>query len=129
MIILNFSHPLNDDQLSQIERLLGQAVGRVIEIRSQIDPQEPLAPQVDELVASAGLTPAEWASEGLLVNPPALNFSTAVLLAQLHGRLGHFPPCIRLRPVPHSPIPKFEVAEIINLQQLRTEARQQRTTA
>ena len=33
------------------------------------------------------------------VVPPALNFITAVLLAELHGRMGYFPAIVRLRPV------------------------------
>lgn len=126
MILLNFAHPFTPDHIRQIEELAGQKVERVIEIRSQIDPQQPLAPQVVALVDAVGLTPAEWQTLPLLVNPPSLNFIAVVLLAELHGRCGYFPAMLRLRPVPESAPPRYEVAEIINLQSVRDEARKRR---
>jgi hypothetical protein len=48
------------------------------------------------------------------------------LLAELHGRMGHFPAVLRLRPVPDSNPPQFEVAEVINLQEVRDETRKRR---
>ncbi|MCS7301391.1 MAG: CRISPR-associated protein Csx15 [Fimbriimonadales bacterium] len=50
----------------------------------------------------------------------------ATLLAELHGRMGYFPPVLRLRPVEGAVPPRFEVAEILNLQQIRDTARSQR---
>lgn len=126
MILLNFAHPLTADQVRQIESLAGQAVERVIEITSQIDPQQPLAPQVTAMADSAGLTPAEWQSLPILVNLPSLNFSAALLVAELHGRMGYFPACLRLRPVKDAVPPRFEAAEVLNLQGVRDAARQRR---
>lgn len=126
MILLNFAHPLNDEQLAAVAALAGTEIARVIEVRSQVDPQQPLASQVAAMVDAAGLIPAEWQSAELLVNPPSLNYSTAVLLAELHGRMGYFPACLRLRPVAGAVPPRFEVAEILNLQAVRDEARQRR---
>ena len=55
-----------------------------------------------------------------------LNFITALLLAALHGRMGYFPPVIRLRPDAGSLPPRYEVVEILNLQAVRDAARQER---
>jgi len=126
MILLNFSHPLTDDHLAQVEALTGQQVERVVEVHSQIDAQQPLSPQVVEMVDACGLSPAEWQTLPLLINPPALNFSAVALLAELHGRLGYFPAVIRTRPIEDSLPPRYEVAEIVNLQALRDTARQKR---
>lgn len=126
MILLNFSHPLTPAQVAQIETLAEQPVARVVEVHSQIDPQQPLGPQITVLVESAGLTPAQWQSEPLLVNLPSLNYSTALVMAELHGRMGYFPSCVRLRPAPNAVSPQFEVAEILNLQAARDAARQRR---
>lgn len=123
MILLNFAHPLTKQQLEQIESLTGESVERLIEINSQIDPQEPLVPQVMTLADRCGLSPAEWQTLPILVNPPSLNFSAVILIAELHGRMGYFPPCVRLRPVPNALPPRFEVAEILNLQAVREAAR------
>jgi len=131
MLLLNFAHPLTDEHLTQIESLTGQAVERVVVINSQIDPQHPLAPQVAAMADAAGLSPAAWQTSPILINPPALNFSSVVLIAELHGRMGYFPPCIRMRPVVDEHgnrvvPPRFEVAEILNLQAIRDRARQRR---
>jgi len=74
----------------------------------------------------AGLTPEEWQTLPIIVNPPSLNFSAVTLLAELHGRCGYFPAIVRLRPVPGSLPTRFEVAEIINLQVVREKARVKR---
>lgn len=126
MLLLNYSHPLTPAQLAQLETLTGQPLARIISLPSQIDPQQPLAPQIVQLAEAAGLTPEEWQTTPILIVPPALNFSAAVLIAHLHGLIGYFPPIVRLRPIPNSLPPQFEVAEIINLQQIRDTARQKR---
>ncbi len=126
MIILNYSHPILETQRKQIVALTGQAIERVIDINSQIDQQQPLGPQIVALADAAGLSPAQWQSEAILVNLPALNFSAAALLAELHGRMGYFPPVLRLRPVAGALPPRYEVAEILNLQVVRDEARTRR---
>ncbi len=126
MILLNYSHPLAPAQLAQAEALAGKKIARVVEAHSQIDPQQPLAPQVIALAAETGLTPLEWQSEELLINPPSLNFVAVALLAEVHGRCGYFPAMLRLRPVPNSTPPRYEAAEIINLQTLRDAARKRR---
>ena len=132
MLLLNFAHPLTEEHLAQIERLTGQKIERVIVIDSQIDTQKPLAPQIAAMADKAGLTPEEWQTLPILVNPPSLNFSAVALIAELHGRMGYFPPCIRMRPVvgpdgQRVVPPRFEVAEILNLQAIRDAARRLRT--
>lgn len=126
MILLNFSHPLTPAQLAQLEAITGAAVERVIAAPAQFDTGRPFAPQVLDLLAQVPLTAEEWQTTPLLIVPPALNFITAVLLAELHGRMGYFPPIVRLRPAPESLPPRFEVAEVINLQAVREAARQLR---
>ncbi len=126
MVLLNFSHPITAEQLQQLEELAGRKVDRVVEIDAQIDPQQPIVPQVVGMVDRAGLTTEEWQTLPILINPPSLNFSAATLLAELHGRCGYFLPVVRLRPVANSVPPRFEVAEILNLQAIRERARGRR---
>ena len=131
MLILNFAHPITEEQKAQIEALTGQPVERIVAINSQIDMQKPLAQQIVAMADAAGLTSEEWQRTPLLINPPALNFSAVALIAELHGRMGYFPPVLRLRPVvgpdgQRVVPPRFEVAEILNLQALRDEARKGR---
>jgi hypothetical protein len=126
MILLNFSHPLTDDQLGRIRELTGQPVERVLALPAQFDHQQDFLPQLQALMARAELTPGEWQTASLLVNPPSLNFIAALVLAELHGRMGYFPPILRLRPVKEAMPPRYEVAEILNLQTVRDEARRNR---
>ena len=127
MFVLNFAHPLTEEHLKQIEELTGRPVDRVITVDSHIDPEEPLLPQVKALADRVGLSPEEWQTLPILVNPPALNFSAVALIAELHGRLGYFPPIVRLKPVSGSVPPRFEVIEILDLQGARDEARKKRS--
>ncbi len=126
MLILNFSHPLTDEQKQQIETLTGEAIAEMIAVPSQMDNDQPFAEQMAAKVAALPLTPEDWQTRPLLIVPPALNFAAAVLLAHLHGLMGYFPPIVRTRPVPDALPPRFEVAEILNLQAVRDAARQRR---
>jgi len=126
MILLNFSHPLTPQQQAQIEALAGQGCRQIINIPTQFDPQQPFEPQLVALLEQVPLTSEQWQTEEILLIPPALNFITALLLAELHGRMGYFPPVVRLRPVEGALPPRYEVAEVINLQQIRDQARQKR---
>ncbi len=127
MIILNFAHPLTEYQLGQIKSLTGEEIAQVIDVPSQVDLSMPLAPQVAAWVDTLNIDARRWQSDTWLINPPSLNFSAVVLLAELHGRLGYFPPCLRLRPVRDSVVPRFEVAEILNLHGIREAARTRRS--
>ncbi len=126
MLLLNFSHPLTDAQRSQIETLAGQPITDLRTLPLQFDEQQPFAPQVRTLVAAIDLSPAAWQTTPMLVLLPSLNFITAALLAELHGRMGYFPPMVRTRPVAESVPRRFEVAEILDLQAIREDARTQR---
>ncbi len=122
MLLLNFSHPFTDVQLARLAELAGQAVERVLNVKSQLDPTRPFAEQARALVDQAGLAPEEWQTTPLLVNPPSLSIIACLVLAELHGRMGYFPTVVRLRPVATTP-PTFEVAELLNLHLLREQAR------
>lgn len=126
MLILNFSHPLTEDQKATIETLIDQPITEARNIPAQFDHQQPFAGQLDALVDACGLTAQQWQSTPLLIVPPALNFIAVALLAELHGLMGYFPDCVRLRPVEGARPPRFEVAEILNLQAFRERGRGRR---
>ncbi len=126
MLILNFSHPITNDQIVQIESLADTTISDIRAIPVQIDQAQPLEQQIRSIVDATGLTPEEWQTLPLLINPPGYAPAAFVLLAELHGRIGHFPTLIRLRPKA-GPITSFEVAELLNLQTVRENARKQRS--
>jgi hypothetical protein len=126
MILINLSHPLTSEHQTAIEDLTGQKITRLIERMPQFDVSQPFDKQAAALIDGLGLTPTEWQTDQLLVNLPSLNHGAAAVLAELHGRCGYFPPLVRLRPVENSLPPKYEVAEIVNLQAIRDEARRKR---
>ena len=127
MLILNFTHPLTPEQRAQIEALAHTSIEEIRTIPVQIDQTEPLEPQIITIVDAVGLPSEEWQTRSLLINPPGYAPAAFVLLAELHGRIGHFPSLIRLRPKP-GPTTSYEVAELLNLQTIREEARKRRHT-
>lgn len=122
MLILNYSHPLTAEQLAQVRALLG-AEPEVRQIPCELDTEAPFAPQIAALADAARLSPEAWQSAALIVILPSLSQAAAVLLAELHGRMGFFPTVLRLKPTAGSCTPRFEVAELINLQEVRHAAR------
>jgi hypothetical protein len=126
MILLNFSHPITDEQKAQIEALIHQPVEGIIHIPAQFDHQQPYLPQLTALVEQIPLEPQTLQSAPLLVNLPSFNVIAALLLAELHGRMGYFPPIVRLKPVEGAVPPRYEAAEILNLQGVRDAARNKR---
>ena len=125
MLILNFTHPLTDDQKAQIKALAGAHIEEIRTIPVQIDQSEALEPQVAALVNMVGLSSQEWQTRPLLINPPGYAPAAFVLLAELHGRIGHFPSLVRLRSK-HGAVTVYEVAELLNLQTIRDAARERR---
>ena len=126
MILLNFAHPLTAVQRADVERCSGQALERVIEVKTQLDHEQPFVAQVRQVVEAVGLRPEEWQTLPLVVQLPSLNVIAALVIAELHGRCGYFPAVLRLKPVPSTTPPQFAVAEIVNLQTVRDTARQTR---
>jgi len=126
MIIINFSHPLTAEHLTQVEVLTGQAVTRVIDAPAQFDNGQSFAPQVEHLLDNCGLSARDWQTLPILVVLPAHNVIAATLLAELHGRSGHFPAVLRLCPKTEGLVTHFEVAEVINLEAVRERGRKKR---
>lgn len=126
MILLNFSHPLTESQLEQVEQLIGRP-SAIHTVMAQFDHTQSFALQVAQLADAAGLTPDEWQTEPLVVNLPGYAPAAGCLLAEIHGRSGHFPALLRIGPVAGSVPTSYEVSEVINMQQVREQARSRRT--
>ena len=126
MILINFSHPLTQEQINQVESLTGQAISQVIDQPVQFDNQRQFSEQVNKLLKDLPISSRKLQTEAIIINPPALNFITALLLAELHGRMGYFPAILRLRPVDGSLPTRYETAEILNLQAVRDQSRKRR---
>lgn len=123
MILVNFSHPVTEKQLDQIEEMIGIRP-ELKTVPVQIDPSLPLKDEIDRIVSSAGLTSEEWQTIPIIVNLPGLSVLSGGIIAELHGRMGHFPDILRLKPTEN--IQGYEVAEIVSLQRIRNQARMKR---
>ncbi len=126
MKIINFAHPITKEQEKKISELCQQPIDEIIDVPTYFDSQKPFVEQVQALIASIKLSSKVWQTDPLLINLPSFNIITALLLAELHGRMGYFPSIIRLKSVEGALPPKFEVAEILKLQDLRDSARNKR---
>ncbi len=125
MIVLNFAHPFTKEQLAQIQQISGYNVEKVFEIKTQFNHQLSFKDQVKKLVEDIPLQSDEWQRQRIIINPPSFSTIAIALLAELHGRMGYFPPIIRISPVCNTP-PEYKVVEILNLQEIRDEARTKR---
>lgn len=125
LLLVNFSHPLTETQVEQITQALGQPPERIVAAPVQFDPDLPFQPQVSALLTGLPVSPEEWQTCRILIVPPAFSPIAAVLLADLHGRMGYFPALVRLKASDGTP-PAYELAEILNLQAARDAARRER---
>lgn len=126
MFLINFGHPFTSEHLTRVEGLSRQKIERVIAVPVQFDNGRAFLLQLQELLARVPLSTEQWQTEAILVNLPSLNFIAALLLAELHGRMGYFPSILRMRPVEGSTPTRYEAAEILNLEAVRAAARQTR---
>jgi len=125
ILILNFSHPFTGTQREQLASKLGmQAEIRTVPV--QIDNQYSLVEQIAKIANAVNLSSEEGQTRPLAVNPPGYAPAAVALLAEIHGRIGHFPTQVRIRPVVDSTPTAYEVAELLNLQAIREKARLQR---
>ena len=65
----------------------------------QFDHNQPYLPQLARVMENISLTAQEFQSAPILVNLPSFNAIAALVLAELHGRMGYFPPIVRLKPI------------------------------
>ena len=114
MLLLNFAHPLTDEQLAQASNLL-DAVLTVQTIPTHVDRQRPLAEVAHEMVNAVEISPDDWQTLPIIINPPGLASLALALIANIHGRAGYFVPMLNIRPEADTTPQRFEVAEIINL--------------
>lgn len=123
--ILNFAHPLTDQQREQAAALLGSTPD-VINIPTQVNRDASVGDEARRLVDVAGLSADAWQNTPLVLNPPALAPVALALMAELHGRCGYFLPILNIRPIPAALPPRYEVAEIVDLNAVREQARTRR---
>jgi hypothetical protein len=126
MILLNFTHPITDEQSAEVARLSGQSIERVIDVATHFDHARSFIDQAAELVDRVGLTATDRGQVPVVVNLPTFAPVAAVMLADIHGRTGHFPTVVRLRPVLGSTPTRYVLAELIDLQAARDVARGRR---
>lgn len=119
LVLLNFGRDLSAAQRQQIEERLGEQLHQVHALATRFDDARPYGPQCIALLDELGWTRQEWETRPLLVIPPGFAPAALTLISLLHGRRGHFPAMVRLRPETSGLQPTFVLAEIVNLQALR----------
>jgi hypothetical protein len=124
VVLVNFTHPLTREQLEEAEDLLRAPVETLIECPAEFDADAPFVDQARALVGAVGLRAEKWQTRQVLVNLPGHSVIAALVLAEIHGRAGGFPPVLRLRRLASSS--EYVVAELIDLQAVRDAGRQTR---
>ena len=114
-------------QQAQIEELSNTTIEHIITISTLINEEELLEIQITSLIEAVDLSIHDWHKRDILINPPGYTPAAILLLAEIHGRIGHFPTIIRMRPN-HTSITAYEVIELLNLQTIRDAARKSNGT-
>ena len=127
MILINFAYPLTAGQREAIEKLLDQEITQEIHLQVAFNNEIDFKDQVKALFENRHMP-----VETLTVNPvavilPSHSFIAGLVLVELHGRMGRFPAVIRFKPKQGSLPLLYEVAEVVDLQQLRESVRQNRS--
>lgn len=128
MILLNFGHPLPAHTLEAIGAVpdLGTPIDGVITVKVHADNDGHFGSQAASILDSVGWPSDQWQKSLFLVILPGLAPMAAALIAEMHGRCGYFPTCVRLKPAPGAIPPQFIFAEFIRLSTVREEARKRR---
>lgn len=127
-LVLNFVRALTPAQIDQLRCLLG-ALPEVIDLPGapvQFPAERLLDESVTDVLDSAGLTLDQWTSLSIIVNLPGLAPAASAIIAEIHGRTGHFPHVIRLTPSPEDSS-VYIVSEVVKLQNIRDAARHRAT--
>jgi len=127
-LVLNFSgHPVLPCQKQEIDRHMHWTSSDVINVAlGNVPEDQNFADFITKAVERAGLLPEEWQATPLVVIPAGYSPIWSVVLAELHGRLGYFPDVVRLRSASKPSAEQFEVAEIMNLREVRHQSRSKR---
>lgn len=126
MYLLNFGHPISPEHLDDLWTRFEVAVQQVVPIPVHWREDASFVKQAAAAMDEAGLDNHRLQTGSVLVNLPGHSAIAAVLLAELHGRIGHFPAVIRWQAAHDGAVSVYQIAEILNLNQIRHEARQQR---
>lgn len=123
MLILNFSHPMTENQKQEAETLTGQAIEKVYDIHVQFDNDVSYAEQAEALMRDLPVDGTTLQTRPILILLPSSNFIAASVLASLHGMMGYFPAVLRISPEAGSLPPVYHAAEVLNLQSIRDNSR------
>lgn len=113
MQIINFSHPLTDEQLDQIAKAAHVSREEIKDpqtVKVQLDQQEPIVPQVAAIVAQ--VSPAEYESK-IYVILPGLSLPAVMIASALKER-GKVV-AIRLKPKSGVVATGYDFAEFVEL--------------
>jgi len=127
-LLINFSsHIIQAGQKKDIQKKMQWPALEVIDARlGNVPENRNFVKFLVSHIEKIDLTTNEWQTARLAVAPAGYVPAWSVLLSELHGRLGYFPDVVRLRPAPKTAEEKFEVAEIVALREIRSQARVKR---
>ncbi len=127
-LIMNFSgHPVLSGQIATINKMLEWPSSEVIDVQvGTIAEDNKFISNILNVIEKIDLSPEQWQSANIVVIAAGYSAIWSVLLAGMHGRLGYFPDVVHLRPAYAVSNEKFEVAEIMNLREVRHLSREKR---
>jgi len=127
MIVINMKHGMNDAQRRNLARLLAIPVQDIDErvLVPTFDLVGELVPQVLALVD--GLITTETLLEEIALIAPSVAEAALIVAVYVHGKLGYWPPILRMAQTQGLPTPRWDVVEVVRLGLVGQTVRVQRT--
>ena len=105
MLLLNFSHPLDQGDMDRIKELIRKRENRDLQLDIDhkrfpfhLKDDQPFVKQVQELLDRVELNKDEWQQKVLLIYLPEKSVIAATMIAEINARSGYFPKILRMRP-------------------------------
>ena len=111
--IINFSHPIPDDDTSIIRLLPDLSSFQILDIPVQLDLNKPLAPQIEPLVDAAVVAANENIRNIDYIRLPGFAEAAVLVVSEFQAR-GYRPNIIRFAKAEGLGPPRFEAVEILH---------------
>lgn len=113
MLILNFSHPVTEQQKIDLAKMIGyEGLFDVKDVRFQLDQETSFQAQIFDLLVELPLTRLDW--KDVYIFLPGLSMAAVVIVNELK-KITSDVQIVRLKPVAMAVSTQFAVAEVLYL--------------
>lgn len=122
MILINMGHPIGESQLTEVKEFFGEEIVEM-NVDSYLDINQPFTNQIAERIAEVI---RNLPDERIAFILPSLSQAAVLVVLEFFGQRSYMPEIVRWKKVSNNP-PRYGLAEVIQLETYRHEARKRRS--